>query len=133
MRLVVKVGGGPDAVADGVMLRALGLPGGGTVSVGDTHVRVVPGDVPASEIWVPAHVLENSGLRANAPAEVVRRVVSAADVVRFGEDPGDDPGLLRALAGSVVTEGDAIVIPEGYLAEGSPARLTVVGVEPRGV
>ena len=133
MRLVVKVGGGPDAVADGVMLRALGLPGGGTVSVGDTHVRVVPGDVPASEIWVPAHVLENSGLRANAPAEVVRRVVPAADVVRFGEDPGDDPGLLRALAGSVVTEGDAIVIPEGYLAEGSPARLTVVGVEPRGV
>ena len=55
MRFTIRAGTGPNASADSVMLRALGLPHGGTIKVGDTYARVTvgetagPTDLPATK------------------------------------------------------------------------------------
>ena len=51
MRFIVREGFGHTAVADKTMLRALGLPHGGVISIGDTHVRVTGGSEDTIQLY----------------------------------------------------------------------------------
>lgn len=130
MKFVVKSGDVPTAVADAVMLKALGLPGGGIVAIGGTHTHVAPGQVASSEIVVSPAVFANAGLDGPSSLDVTRRVVPVADSVQLAPEPPADPGLLRALAGSVVTVGDTVRVPEGYLEGDGAATFDVLAVTP---
>jgi len=43
MRFTLRSGADPEASADGTLLAAMGLPGGGVVKIGATHALVRPG------------------------------------------------------------------------------------------
>ena len=131
MKFIVRSAAVPTAIADSVMLRAMGLPGGGVVQVGDTHVKVLPGTVTSpSNLMVPAHVLANSGLADGASADVVRRILSPAASVELDPRPGDDHGVLHALTGHALTVGDTVVIADGYVEASEPTSYRVVSMAP---
>ena len=82
MRLTLRPGTDPNAVVDRAMLAALGLPSGGVVSVGETHVRVQPGSVPNPTVMlIGPEALANSGLREGQSTDVKRVVLSTASTV----------------------------------------------------
>ena len=61
------------------MLTALGLPGGGVVSVGSTQVRVTPTDMQVpNELAVPAYAVVNGAGTPGSTVDVTRIVVPAA-------------------------------------------------------
>ena len=59
----MRAGKDPVTRADGTILSAMGLPGGGVISVGKTHALVRAGDVsePTALLLGP-RVLDNAGL-----------------------------------------------------------------------
>ncbi len=117
-----------------MMLRALGLPGGGVVSLGDTHVLVKPGEVASpSDLLVGPHDLLNSGVSVGSAAAVRRKVLGPAERVVVREVPGDIHGLLHALHGRPATDGDTVDVDGSYMASGQGFSLEVVSVEPDGV
>ena len=79
MRFVLRTGSDSAARADIAMLTALGLPGGGILSVGDTFVKVVPGDVPvANELHLPPSAFANGAGRPGSAVDASRAVVPRA-------------------------------------------------------
>jgi len=133
MKFILRLNNEITAVADGVMLRALGLPSGGVVRIGRTHAQVLAGTTSsATEMTVPPDVMANSGLKPGAAADVIRRMLGPAERVVLDPLPGDDHGLVHALQGRPVTTGDQVVVGDGYLSEGEPSSYRVVAVEPGG-
>jgi hypothetical protein len=134
MRFTLRIGTEAEARADGTLLTAMGLPGGGVVAIGSTHVLVRPGETPApSDLTLPEHVLANAGLVAGTTSDVTRATLPpAAQVVVAGEAlPIDGRHLTRALTGRPVSNGDRIHIPAGYGSEDAPPPpLEVVRVVP---
>ncbi len=135
MRFIVRPGVDPSATADPALLRALGLPGGGVVSLGHTHCRVMPGDVPSpTAILVGPRTMRNAGVSNGASVDVKRAPLSEASRVSVSQTDVelDSRHLARALQGIPVTVGDLVAIDGAYGGEEKleTVELTVVSVEP---
>jgi len=131
--LTLRLGSDDVARADGTLLAAMGLPGGGVVRIGRTHALVRPGTMrnPA-DLEVGSEVIRNAGIAVGTSIEVVRVNLPPAHLVTIGGDalPGDARHLARALHGRVVTAGDVIAVAAS---EQTPAAdITIVAVSPDG-
>ena len=129
MRFTLRPGTDPIAEADGTLLRAMGLPSGGVVRVGRTHVQVRPAEVPGNALWIGPVAIANSGLAHGASAEVVRAIPSQGTRVDVGALPLAAAQVVTALQGRVVTAGDRLT----FEADGQVHELAVRGVEPGNV
>jgi len=131
MRFTIRAGNGTDAIADSTMLRTMGLPHGGFISVGDTHVKATGGETSGpTDLLLGPLVMANAGLSVGASVDVKRAILHAAEVVRFEQHSLDARSLARALTGAPVTAGDQIVIEPGYFDGDQPVTLRVIAVEP---
>ncbi len=135
MRFIVRPGTDPTARADASLLRALGLPGGGTVRLGATHCRVAPGDVPSpTSILVGPRTMQNAGVKSGDSVDVVR--VPLPDALQVGVAAADAPldtrHLSRSLQGLPVTVGDLVAARTAYGDgdEATTVELRVLAVEP---
>lgn len=136
MRFTVREGVDPVARADGVLLRALGLPSGGVVRIGRTHVLVKDGEVrEASAIHVGPLAIANAGVTPGASVDVQRVVLPAARLVVIDatELPAEPRELVRALQGRPISGGDLVDIDAAYL-DGTedPIQVKVDRVVPEG-
>jgi transitional endoplasmic reticulum ATPase len=136
MRFVVRKGTDPIARADSALLSAMGLPGGGIVAVGKTHVAVAAGDVPApTALTLGPQAMRNAGVSDGATVEAKRAILPAARrVVPAEKDlPLEPQQLAHALQGVPVTPGDVIEVDRSYGADGTePIVITIAEVEPDG-
>jgi transitional endoplasmic reticulum ATPase len=132
MRFTVRLGSDPVGRADPALLAAMGLPGGGVVRLGPTHVQVGPGSAPGpTDLVLDATTLRNAGVSAGSTVDAVRAILPPAVRVTFAEDPLPvDPRVIaRALAGRPVTTGDRVPVAD----QGTdPVVLTVAEVMPNG-
>ncbi|MDX1691311.1 MAG: AAA family ATPase [Acidimicrobiia bacterium] len=121
MRLTVRPGSDPVARTDPTILAAMGLPGGGIVRLGRTHVLVRPGDVPgAAVIAVGPRTRQNAGVDVGEIADVIRVNPPKANRVVLGEEGGDIDArhAARALQGMPVTTGDRVALDPAYGSDG---------------
>ena len=113
MRFTVRAGKDPVTRADGTILSAMGLPGGGIISVGKTHALVRAGDVaePTALLLGP-RVLDNAGLYLGQGIDAKRVILPTAERVVIAGDslPLESRALARALQGIPVSVGDAVSI-----------------------
>jgi transitional endoplasmic reticulum ATPase len=135
MRFIVRQGADSRARADSVLLNAMGLPGGGIISIGRTHVLVVPGDVATTNtITLGARARLNGGLGIGDSVDAKRVILPEAKrVVVGGTDAKlDARHLARSLQGNPVTVGDTVVVHTSYggEAESQEVELRVISVEP---
>ena len=111
MRFTVRAGKDPVTRADGTILSAMGLPGGGVISVGKTHALVRAGDVsePTALLLGP-RVLDNAGLYLGQGIDAKRVILPTAErvVVAGGELPLEAKAIARALQGIPVSVGDVV-------------------------
>ena len=113
------------------MLRALGLPHGGVISVGKTHTRVTGGDTNGpTDLLLDDKTMSNAELRPGASIDVKRVILPVAEVVQFGEHQLEARVLARALQGAPITAGDHVTIEAGYFGGDHDVDLTVTAVEP---
>jgi len=134
MRFTIRQGTEPGAIADGIMLKALGLPAGGVITLGESHALVRPGEPNSpSDLVVGGDVLANCAIAVGQSLEVKRAVLHAAKVVRLDRDLVDSRHLARALHAQPVTTGDTVTIEPGYHAGDDDVQLKVLAVEPDGV
>jgi len=144
MRFTLRQGSDPTAEADGTLLRALGLPSGGVVRVGKTHVRVQPAEVAGTALLVGPLAAENAGLEYGASADIVRALPTRATTVQLDHLPAARAQLATALQGRVLTVGDRVVIeidgqrhsadvvdtePSGAVLVGAPTQFSVAGAD----
>ncbi|NNC76044.1 MAG: AAA family ATPase [Acidimicrobiia bacterium] len=137
MRFMIRPGADPAGAADATLLSAMGLPGGGVIAVGDTHVLVRAGDVPTTNaLLLGPRTMGNSGLAAGdtVKAERVQLPVARRVIVSPTSAPLDARHLARALQGIPVTNGDTVGVNIAYGdgAERQHVELQVVDVEPGG-
>ncbi|MGK0225407.1 MAG: transitional endoplasmic reticulum ATPase [Thermoproteota archaeon] len=131
MRFTIRAGTSSSGIADPVMLRALGLPHGGVISVGKTHTRVTGGDTNGStDLLLDDETMRNAALRPGSSVNVKRVILPVAQVVRFSEHQLEARVLARALQGAPITAGDTISIDAGYFDGDADLELTVTAVEP---
>ena len=133
MRFIIRPGTDPVARADAALLAAMGLPGGGVVSLGKTHCLVTPGDVPGpNALTVGPRALRNAGMSIGDSTDVTRAVVpQASRVVVSGTDGLDARHLARSLQGHVVTIGDKVVVHGSYGEDGQDEHeVRIVSVTP---
>jgi len=131
MRFTIRTGTSPNAIADPVMLRALGLPHGGVISVGKTHTRVTGGDTNgATDLLLDGQTMANAQVAAGASIDVKRVILPVAEVVRFDDHKLEARVLARALQGAPITAGDQVTIEAGYFDGNTDVELTVTAVEP---
>jgi transitional endoplasmic reticulum ATPase len=133
MRFIIRPGSDPIARADAALLAAMGLPGGGTVALGDTHCLVSPGEVPGpNALAVGPLVRENAGIALGASVDATRAVVpQARRVVVLGAERLDARHLARSLQGNVVTVGDRVTVHGSYGDErDDPQIARIVSVDP---
>ena len=113
------------------MLRALGLPHGGVISVGKTHTRVTGGDTNGpTDLLLDDETMRNAELRPGSSVDVKRVILPAAEVVRFEQHDLEARALARALQGAPITAGDRISIEAGYFDGEEDVELVVTAVEP---
>ncbi len=134
MRFTVRPGFDPFARADATLLAAMGLPGGGTISIGRTHVVVHPGEVPQpTAVTLGPLTMANAAVGDGDVVEAKRAMVPQAHriVLDCEELPADAQSLARALQGRAVTPGDHVEFDPAYVGEGDgPVRLRVLEVVP---
>jgi transitional endoplasmic reticulum ATPase len=134
MRFIIRSGTGSHARADSTLLTAMGLPGGGVLRVGGTHVLVTPGEVATPNTLLLTDLqIANAGVAAGASVEVTRAMLTTAGrVVVSGTDaPLDSRHLARSLEGSPVTVGDAVLVRAAYGHGTNEDRtVTIVSVSP---
>ncbi len=134
MRFTLRSGTHPEARADGTLLAAMGLPGGGVIKIGSTHTLVRPGSPSAAvDLMLPEQVIANSGLSLGSAVDVERASLAPAwRIVIAGDQlPIDGRHLTRALTGRPISTGDRILIAAGYgPEEGDPDPIDIVAVEP---
>ncbi|HEY7704482.1 MAG TPA: AAA family ATPase [Acidimicrobiia bacterium] len=135
MQFIVRPGTDPVAKADASLLKAMGLPFGGTIRVGRTHVLVQGGQMTEpSALALGPLATANAGTSPGASIEATRAVLPTAfRVVIAGSDlPIDPRHLLRALQGRPVSSGDSITLEPGYAGGEEEATLRVAQVDPDG-
>lgn len=133
MRFVVRPGSDPVARADGTLLKALGLPFGGVLKVGRTHVLVQGGETKESTALLLGPIaLANAGLAESAQVDATRAVLGSLSLVEVdsGELPAEPKILVRALQGRPISDGDRVSIDGSYLGQTAPAEIVVARVEP---
>jgi transitional endoplasmic reticulum ATPase len=113
----------------------MGLPGGGIVTIGKTHVLVRPGDVPtANALTIGPRTMSNAGVRAGDTLDVRRAMLAQASrvVLSSTEAKLDARHLARSLQGIPVSEGDRVAVRAAYGEDGTTETvvLTVRSVEP---
>ncbi|MBT8199869.1 MAG: AAA family ATPase [Acidimicrobiia bacterium] len=117
MRFVVRSGSDPFGRADPTMLRAMGLPGGGVATVGNTNVLIRPGEVAVTNtLLLGPRTMGNADVSEGQSIEVKRSLLPQAQqvVLASGDLPLDARHVARALQGIPVTVGDRVVINTSY-------------------
>ena len=135
MRFVIRPGNDPVARADSTLLKAIGLPFGGVLKVGRTHVLVQGGEGTASTaLHLGPLSLANAGLQAGESVNATRAVLGpAGEIVVDAESVPADPKLLvRTLQGRPISTGDTVEVAGSYLGQPEPLRFVVSAVEPGG-
>lgn len=109
MRFVIREGTDPVAIADSTMLSAMGMPGGGVLAIGGTHIRVRPGHVPdPSALMLGPTAQANTGHTPGSSADGTRAILaSIADI--WTTDPLDEKSA-SSLLGQPVSVGDDLDI-----------------------
>ncbi len=135
MKFIVRQGADPQARADSVLLTAMGLPGGGVIAIGRTHVLVVPGEMATTNtITLGDRARRNAGLGIGDSVDAKRTILHEAKrVVVGGADVKlDARHLARSLQGNPVTVGDSVVVHTSYGADSGSQdiELRVLSVEP---
>ncbi len=135
MLFTIRDGSDPVARADATLLRALGLPSGGVLKVGDTHVLVTGSDMAEpSAIAIGEQSRVNAGIRLGNSVDATRAVLSPASVVTVQGDtlPGTPTQLVNALKGRPVTRGDTVLIDSAYLDHrgDDPISISITAVTP---
>jgi transitional endoplasmic reticulum ATPase len=128
MKFIVRKGSDPIGKADSALLTALGLPGGGIVTVGATHVLVSPGDTSsANAIMLGERTIANADLSIGDSVDVTRSLLPEAHrvVISTIDAEIDARHLARSLQGSPVSVGDVVVVRTSY---GKEASAEEVGV-----
>lgn len=135
MRFTVRPGSDPVARADTTLLKALGLPAGGAVRVGRTHVLIKGGDVPEpTAILLGPIAAANAGVANGQSVEAERAVLVTASLVvlAVADLPAEPKDLVRALQGRPVSKGDRVDFDGGYVGREEAVSLSVDRVEPGG-
>jgi transitional endoplasmic reticulum ATPase len=135
MKFVIRAGPDPEGRADPALLTAMGLPGGGTVALGSTHVLVRPSDVgSANTLMIGPRTMANAGVRPGDVVDVRRTLLAQASrVVLSATGAGlDARHLARSLQGNPVTEGDRVAVRPTYGETDTTEEmeLTIRSVEP---
>jgi len=134
LRFIIREGTDPIARSEAILLKALGLPFGGVLKVGRTHVLVQSGETSDSTaLHLGPLARSNAGATPGQSLDAVRAVLGQAHLVRVATDklPADPGTLIRAWQGRPVSNGDRLELAAGY-AGGSPAEVAVAAVEPGG-
>ncbi len=134
MRFTVRAGKDPVIRADGTILAAMGMPGGGIISVGKTHALVRAGEVPEpTALLLGPRMLDNAGLYLGQGIDAKRIILPTAAlvVIEGAELPLDAKAMARALQGIPVSVGDVVAVDPAY-ADGAEHHIEVkvVAVEP---
>jgi len=137
MRFTVRPGEDPIARVDSTLLAAMGLPGGGIVSVGSSHVAVRPGEVPQpTAIMIGPIAMRNAGVAEGDNVDVKRALLpQARRVVLEGKSlPVAGQQIAHSLQGTPLAAGDTVVIDPSYTdtPRAEPTEIKVVSVEPDG-
>ncbi len=128
MKFIVRKGTDPVGRADSALLRALGLPGGGIVGVGSTHVLVSPGETSsANALLLGERTIANADLSIGDSVDVQRALLPEAHRVVISKIDAeiDARHLARSLQGSPVSEGDAVAVQTGYGEDRTPESVVV--------
>ncbi|MDJ0664080.1 MAG: AAA family ATPase [Acidimicrobiia bacterium] len=128
MKFIVRKGSDPVGKADAALLTALGLPGGGVVTLGKTHVLISPGEVTSpTAIMLGERAMANAEVAVGDTVDVKRALLpSARRVVISRIDAAIDARhLARSLQGIPVSEGDRVAVQVGYGKERSAERIEV--------
>ena len=126
MRFIVQPGTDPVAHADAVLLKAMGMPGGGVISLGETHCLVAPGTVPSPNVLlVGPRTRSNAGIDYGSSVHAGRAMIPEARRVIVDSVEGlDARHLSRSLHGNVVSEGDVALVHPWY-GDGSTEMVEV--------
>lgn len=133
MRFTAREGTDPIASIDATMLAAMGLPGGGVVSVGTSHVLARPSEMAESTaIGLGPMSMQNTGMAPGQVAEVKRAVLPHAQrIVVAGTIDASTSEIMGALQGIPVTVGDTLVVDPSYLTDrDEPLTFEVVAMKP---
>ncbi|HKX74316.1 MAG TPA: AAA family ATPase [Acidimicrobiia bacterium] len=133
MRFIVRPGTDPVARTDGTLLKALGLPFGGVLKIGTTHLLVQAGEVQESTaIYLGPQAMANAGVGDGQGVDATRAVLGSLSlVVLDGADLAVEPKLLvRALQGRPITAGDNITVAGSHVGGEADLNLKVLSVEP---
>jgi transitional endoplasmic reticulum ATPase len=133
MRFIVQPGTDPVAHADATLLKAMGLPGGGVISLGETHCLVSPAEVPSPNVLlVGPRTRSNADIAYGSSIDVDRALIPEARRVIVDAVEGlDTRHLSWSLQGNVVSEGDvALVHPWFGDSAGEMVEVRVRSVEP---
>ena len=137
MKFIVRAGDGATATADRILLGSLGLPSGGVVSLGRTHIKVRPAEMSGpTDLRLGPDVMTNAGVVVGQAIDIQRRVLPPASRVVVKELPSPEMGtganIVHALHGHPLTDGDRVKISSGYLEGDDSFDLQVVSVQPDG-
>ena len=113
----------------------MGLPGGGIVKAGKTHILIRPGEVTdPSALMIGERTMTNAGVTAGETIDVKRVLLPQAQrVVLEGDElPLEPRHVARALQGIPVTVGDTVVVDPSYGSgeNAEPIEVKVIGVIP---
>jgi transitional endoplasmic reticulum ATPase len=128
MKFIVRKGTDPVGRADAALLTALGLPGGGVVSLGKTHVMVSPGETTSpTAIMLGERTMANAAVRIGDTVDVKRALLPPARRVVISHIDADIDArhLARSLQGIPVSEGDRVAVKVGYGKDASPKPIEV--------
>ena len=117
------------------MLAAMGMPAGGVIGVGATHVLVRPRrDGDASTLTLGPRALANARLTAGSSVDAQRAILpTAARVVIAGSSlPVEPRQLIQAMQGRPVTSEDKVTIGGRYLTDSDDVEMDIELVEPGG-
>jgi transitional endoplasmic reticulum ATPase len=134
MRFTVRPGKDPVAGADRTLLAAMGMPGGGIISVGATHVLVRPRETSEpTALFLGPQALTNAGLTAGTGVDAKRAILPAARRVVIEGDrlPLETRTLVHGLQGRPVSTGDHVTVDTAYGDGGNePVDIRIAQVEP---
>ena len=135
MKFIVRKGSDPVGKADPALLTALGLPGGGIVSLGKTHVLVSPGETTSpTAVMLGERTMANAGVSVGDTVDVKRALIPTARRVVISKIDADIDArhLARSLQGIPASVGDSVKVQVGYGKENSATSIIVeiISVEP---
>ncbi|MCP3996315.1 MAG: AAA family ATPase [bacterium] len=135
MKFIVRKGSDPVGKADPALLTALGLPGGGVVSLGRTNVLVSPGETTSpTAVMLGERTMANAGVSVGDTVDVKRALLPTARRVVISKIDAeiDARHLARSLQGIPASVGDSVEVQVGYGKEKSAtsAIVKITSVEP---